>query len=271
MSQVLIDGRPRRTIDYRDRGFSYGDGLFETMRIRRRAVRLLDYHLERLQEGCRRLEIASPSRKILLREINRRAQTRAEAILKLIVTRGVGERGYRPTGRERCTRVISLHALPQGLPPAAVGVRVCATPLSENPALAGLKTLNRLEFVLARSEWRDPRIWEGLMCDLQGNVVCGTMSNLFLRRGRLLMTPLLDRCGTAGTMRRWVMEQAASLRLRTVECRLRFADLVAVEEAFLTNAVAGIVSVSVVRRGALRAAKNNRDVADQLRARLELV
>ena len=85
-------------------------------------------------------------------------------MLKLIVTRGVGSRGYRPSGRERSTRILSLHALPRGAARGAdeaVGVRLCETRLGANPALAGLKTLNRLESVLARSEWRDPRSGRG--------------------------------------------------------------------------------------------------------------
>src|SRR5258708_26412746 len=127
------------------------------MRVLGRRIRLLDYHLDRLYAGCRRLRIAAPHAAKLRRELERIASTRNDAILKLIVTRGSGARGYRPSGRERATRIIQLHALrPGGASQAAsqARVRLCATPLSINARLAGLKTLNRLDAVLARPEWR---------------------------------------------------------------------------------------------------------------------
>jgi 4-amino-4-deoxychorismate lyase len=250
---VWVNGRRRSTLDYRDRGLNYGDGLFETMRVLGRRIRLLDYHLDRLYAGCRRLRIAAPHAAHLRRELERIASARNDAILKLVVTRGSGARGYRPSGRERATRIIQLHALlPGGASQAArpARVRLCATPLSINARLAGLKTLNRLDAVLARAEWRDARIWEGLMGDGEGGWVCGTMSNLFLVRGRTLATPLLDRCGVAGVMRRWILASAASLRLRPVECRIRWQDLASADEVFMSNAVVGIRSVRTIERSA---------------------
>jgi 4-amino-4-deoxychorismate lyase len=243
---VWINGRRRSTLNYRDRGLQYGDGVFETMRVRRRAIRLLDFHLERLYQGCGRLKIRAPKAALLRRELERIAAGRREGVLKLMVTRGCGPRGYRPGGTERATRILTLAALPRATSAdaaKAVRLRVCATYSSTSPSLAGLKTLNRLDSVLARSEWTDPRIWEGLMRDVDGNWVCGTMSNLFLRRGTVLMTPLLDRCGVAGVMRRWILANAGSLRLRTVERRIRWEDLQSAEEVFMSNAVVGIRSV----------------------------
>jgi 4-amino-4-deoxychorismate lyase len=172
-----VNGRRRATLDFRDRGLQYGDGVFETMRVRQRRVRLLDYHLERLSEGCRRLRIAAPEDAYLRRELERMASGRSEGILKLIVTRGSGPRGYRISGQEHTTRLATLHALPKGSAAAAAAVRVrlCTTPVSVNAHLAGIKTLNRLDSVLARAEWRNARVWEGLMSDPDGNWVCGTM------------------------------------------------------------------------------------------------
>ena len=267
-----INGRKGTRIDSRDRGLQYGDGVFETMRVRRGQVRLLHYHLERLFAGCRQLQIAGPSALALRREIERIAALRPEGVLKLIVTRGGGSRGYRPTGRERCTRILSLHVLPRGvLTDAAVParVRLCATPLGQNPGLAGLKTLNRLESVVARAEWSDARIWEGLMRDVDENIVCGTMSNLFLKRGSSLMTPVLDRCGVAGVMRRWVLESAPHLRLIPVERRIGWQELCGAEEVFLSNAVVGLKSVGVIERGRERLRRSAFDTANLLRARLE--
>jgi 4-amino-4-deoxychorismate lyase len=130
--------------------------------------------------------------------------------------------------------------------------------------------LNRLDSVLARTEWTDARIWEGLMRDVDGNWVCGTMSNLFLRRGTALLTPLLDRCGVAGVMRRWVLERAASLRLRAVERRIRWQDLKSAEEVFMSNAVVGMRSVRTIECAHLGTLRFDRsDAAVRLRALLD--
>jgi 4-amino-4-deoxychorismate lyase len=267
-----IDGRPGSTIDVRDRGFNYGDGAFETMRIRRNEIRLLDFHLERLDHACRRLQILAPGMTGLRRELERAASQRQEGVVKLIVSRGIGARGYRPSGRERSTRVISVHPLPpRAQPRAPVRVRMCFLQLGANPALAGLKTLNRLESVMARAEWTDPGIWEGLLRDSEGHIVCGTMSNLFLRRGRSLVTPRLDRCGIAGVMRRWVLAQARALELEAREARVEWRDLAGADEAFMTNAVAGVVPVSVIQHGRSRLRLTQHGVAHALARRLEPV
>jgi len=268
-----VNGRLGRAIDARDRGLHYGDGVFETMRVRRRAIRLLDYHLERLGEACRRLRIAAPPEGRLRAELMRIAARRSDAVLKLIVTRGIGPRGYRPSGHERCTRVISLHFLPPAAAPdvrRAARVRLCKMRLGVNVALSGLKTLNRLESVLARAEWTDALIWEGLMRDTDDHIVCGTMSNVFMRCGSSLMTPKLDRCGVAGVMRRWVMEQADHLRLRVSEERLRWEDLGRAQEVFMTNAVAGIVPIARIQHGRARILPPERHTSMQLGRLLEL-
>jgi 4-amino-4-deoxychorismate lyase len=267
-----INGRPSAALDWRDRGLQYGDGLFETMRIHGRQIRLLDYHLDRLKEGCARLALREPNFPALRREIAAAASGRRDGTLKLLLTRGKGSRGYRPTGRERITRILSLHPLSRAAAggSASARLRLCATPISVNRRLAGLKTLNRLDSVLARNEWRDERIWEGLMSDVDGNWVCGTMSNLFLRRGATLTTPLLDRCGVAGVMRRWILENAPALSLRVRVRRVRWEDLQSAEEVFMSNAVIGIRSVCAIegaRHGSLRFSAAA--TADKLRALLE--
>ena len=267
---VWVNGRRSNRVDPRDRGLQYGDGLFETMRVSGREVRLLAYHLERLLDGCRRLRIVPPDPELLRREILRVASRRPGAVLKLIVSRGVGQRGYRPSGEERSTRILSLSPLPRRGPAAApILLRVCLMRLGHNERLAGLKTLNRLESVLARAEWRDPRIHEGLLCDTDGHPVCGTMSNLFLRRGKVLVTPLLDRCGVAGVMRRWVLGQAAGHGFEVAVRRVHVAELADADEIFMTNAIAGLMSVAELRIGRRRVRPASTEAANRLRTVLD--
>jgi 4-amino-4-deoxychorismate lyase len=164
-------------------------------------------------------------------------------VLKVVLTRGIGGRGYRPPESPRPTRILSLHPRPDY--PAAwsergVAVTFCRTRLGENPILAGLKHLNRLEQVLARSEWRDPRIAEGLMQDGKGRVIGGTMSNLFLVSEGRLVTPRLDSCGVAGTVRALVLRIAGDYGIEAVEADVRRAEVAAADGLFLTNALIGI-------------------------------
>jgi len=255
-------------VDYRDRGLQYGDGLFETMCINDRAIRLFDYHLDRLYASCQRLKLNPPKRRILAGELCKLAARRSSGVLKLILTRGIGMRGYRPDAKARVTRIAALYAPPKNHSMLAGGlhrVRVCRLQLGINPQLAGMKTLNRLESVLARSEWRDPRIVEGILLDADENIVCGTMSNIFIRRRSLLMTPMMDRCGVAGVMRRWVIDQAPGLGLRVAERRIRWEELQAANEVFMTNALMGIMSVGEIMFGRERLRLSSQASAMQLK------
>jgi 4-amino-4-deoxychorismate lyase len=275
MNRVLVNGSTAGNIDHRDRGLHYGDGVFETMRVIDGRIRLEHYHLERLAEGLRRLKIAAPPALSLNRELRRSARTLHSGVLKLLVTRGSGERGYRPSGRERTSRILIASPAPHepSFAEQATRLRVCALILSDQPLLAGMKTLNRLEAVLARSEWRDSNIFDGLLRDGQGNLVCGTMSNLFLRQGERLLTPALERCGVKGVMRRWVMQEGAGLKLKVIERSIGWSDLRAADEVFVSNAVVGLKSVRSIewRARGRRLRYGSFEAAAGLRERLALV
>jgi 4-amino-4-deoxychorismate lyase len=242
---VLVNGKAVQTLSVHDRGLLYGDGLFETLAVRGGRPLQWSRHLARLKRGCARLGIEAPDAECLLEETLRVAAGARRAVVKIVVTRGAGARGYRPGGGP-ATRIVTAHPSPEH-PPAyrrdGVAVRWCATRLGLNPALAGLKHLNRLEQVLARAEWDDPDIAEGLMQDPDGNVIEGTMSNLFAALSGELVTPDLSRCGVAGVMRERVLECAAAL---AIPCRIRVlgpAELETAREIFLCNSLIGIWSV----------------------------
>jgi len=261
-----VNGRLATKIDVSDRGLQYGDGLFETMRIRDGGIALLEHHLDRLLMGCRRLRIAAPPRTILRGEIRRAAANRPDAIAKLIVTRGIGQRGYRIPEPCRPTRILSVSAY-AAIAAAPARIRLCRTRMAVNPQFAGLKTLNRLESVIARSEWRDARIGEGLLLDGDGHVVCGTMTNVFVGRNGRYVTPKLDRCGVAGVMRRWILEAAHSAGVKLIEARVSVDALLAADEVFLSNAVIGIWSVGVIVNANKLIKLPVRGAADALHAR----
>jgi 4-amino-4-deoxychorismate lyase len=112
--------------------------------------------------------------------------------------------------------------------------------LAEQPTLAGIKHLNRLEQVLARAEWSDPAIAEGLMLDQSSRLIEGTMSNVFLVRGGVVYTPRLHRCGVAGIVRELVLQRLAAECAPVREADLTLDDVSAADEVFLTNSLIGI-------------------------------
>jgi 4-amino-4-deoxychorismate lyase len=252
---VWIDGRRAKQIDVNDRGLHYGDGVFESMAVRGRRVRFLDWHLQRLFTGCSRLKIAAPPRAVLRAEIERVAGRGAYGVLKLIVTRGSGARGYAARALTGTRRILLGYPPPEVAlaEPSPVRLRICRTRVAHHPELAGIKSLNRLESVLARTEWRGSQFADGLMLDRDDRVVCGTMSNVFLRVGNRLFTPRLDRCGVHGVMRRWVIQAAPHCGLKVREAQLGLGQLCRADEIFITNALIGILSVKSIARLAWRA------------------
>jgi 4-amino-4-deoxychorismate lyase len=243
MRFALVNGEPADSISVADRGLHYGDGLFETLAVHAGAVEFAGFHLERLARGCARLGLAAPDSGLLEREIGAGAAAMGEGVLKLIVTRGSAGRGYRPPQDQQASRILLGYDLPAH-PPAwgaqGVRVRICETRLGRNSRLAGLKHLNRLEQVLARAEWDDPEIAEGLMLDDAGHVVCATSANVFVARAGELVTPSVTEAGVAGVMRRVLIEIAARERITLVERPLPLAELRDASELMLSNSVIGL-------------------------------
>lgn len=239
----LINGVERGHLPLADRGLQYGDGLFETIAVRDGEPCLWQEHCDRLRRGSERLGIPCPPQDLLLDECRHLIRGESICVLKLILTRGCGTRGYGASMDLRPTRILTLHPWPD-YPPAwgeeGIDLTYCRTPLGENPVLAGLKHLNRLEQVLARSEWRGQRIAEGLMQDGRGRVIGGTMSNLFLVRDGRLLTPRLDTCGVAGTVRALILRISGALGMPAAEDDIGHADLIAADGLFLTNSLIGV-------------------------------
>jgi 4-amino-4-deoxychorismate lyase len=221
-----------------DRGAAYGDGLFETMRAYAGGVQWWVSHWTRLVRGAARLQLPLPDEACVRTQAERLLDKRG-GVLKLLVTRGSGGRGYAPPREAVPVWALSFHLLPPAPPSEGLALRWCDMRLSVQPALAGIKHCNRLEHVLARTEWDDPTIHEGLLCSTEGDVICATAANLFVLRDGRWITPAVDRCGVAGVARGWAME-----RLAAVETRLGVDDVETADAVFVCNAVRGILPVA---------------------------
>lgn len=239
--RVLINGRAEGRIDARDRGLNYGDGVFETLAILDGRPRFLDWHFERLAQGATCLGLPLPDFEQLRAEIAA-VCPEPRGVVKIIVTRGVGPRGYRPPSHPEPSRIVAAAPWPDWPPTAwSEGVRLgwCRTRYGRNPALAGIKHLNRLEQVLARAEWEDASMDEGLMQDDRDQVISATQANLFARIDGQWMTPLLDECGVAGVMRRAFRSWSAEAGDPVVTRALPASELARATHLILTNALIG--------------------------------
>lgn len=240
---TLINGESKEHIEISDRGFQYGDGLFETIEVRNGQPVFLERHLDRLNSGCRRLSIPPPNHDLLSLEAKELCKHAEWAILKIIITRGSGGRGYRQPDMIQPTRVLSLHPFPDypsSYKEQGIVACFCNTRLGLNPALAGIKHLNRLEQVLARAEWNDPEIQEGLMLDINNHVIEGTMTNLFYIKNNTLHTSSLELAGVAGIMRGIIIDLASKHDLSLIEHTFTKDELLSADEIFICNSIVGI-------------------------------
>ncbi len=229
-----------------DRGLAYGDGLFETMRVQNRRIPLLDHHLQRLVAGCSRLGIPAPSTASLAERTRTAAATIDEGVVKLLLTRGSGGRGYRPPEAPCARIVLSRHSapnVPRNWYRQGVRIRICETRIGRNPATAGLKHLGRLEQVLASAELAEDEA-EGLMLNEHHHVIEGTRCNVFLYLSDVMVTPQLDMSGVAGVMRALVQEHARRIGVVCQERTVELDDLRQASEILLTNAVLGVLPVT---------------------------
>lgn len=251
MTHWFDAGQALDSIRLDDRAVQYGDGLFETIAIRGGRPRLWSYHVERLQTGCARLGLPVPNEQLLEESLSTALAAApvdsAYCLAKLLLSAGTGPRGYKRSATSGNTLRVGLSAsspLPADMYRNGVRVRVCATRLAIQPQLAGIKSLNRLEQVLARNEWQDETVFEGLLLDTGDRLICGTMSNVFLFDGNSLVTPAITRCGVSGVMRRHlltIIEQAG------IDCDVRDIageELSSFQGVFLTNSQFGVLPVT---------------------------
>lgn len=247
-----INDQPGDSVPIQDRGLAYGDGLFETIRISRLRPLLADFHWRRLERGLQRLRIDLRSAQVAayVTQLLARAEQIgcADGVIKVIVSRGEGGRGFAPPSTGLPMVYLSWSRLPD-YPVAhyrrGIELNWCQQQLASRPWLAGIKHLNCLEYVLARHELVDTGYNDGVLRDEQGRLIETTCANIFVAQGGVLLTPALGRCGIAGTMRDWIM-QCALVRARggVREVELLEPDLASVDEIFVCNSVFGVMPVS---------------------------
>jgi|TARA_B110000208_G_C11800390_1_gene441830 4-amino-4-deoxychorismate lyase len=239
----LVNGSFSAPISPLDRGFAYGDGVFRTIKIINGLPEHWPMHYQTLFADCSAIGIVCPSADTFISDFKKIFDVdEFSAVVKIIVTRGEGERGYNPPAITMPMRVMiksSMPDYPEVNFSEGVVLHLCDTRIAHQPKLAGIKHLNRLDNVLARMEWHDPKVAEGVMLDMEGNVIECTAANIVARYGDTLITPKLDQCGVAGITRKQILAHAKRLELNTAIERMNLKDLHSADEVVICNSLFG--------------------------------
>ena len=244
MQGIVINGICTEYVPAMDRGLHYGDGVFETIVCQDNRLQFWQQHMTRMRAGATILRLDFPGEETWLNDVRsllEAGDAKRSLVIKLMLTRGVGERGYRVPRTVLPCRLAFKSLVPENTAPLShQGARVtrCTVPLSVNSVLAGIKHLNRLDNVLARNEWQD-EYDEGLMSDHKGNIIEGTMSNLFAVRAGTLYTPALENCGIHGIIRQQLLEIASEQNISLEVTTITHEALLQMDEIFLCNSVIG--------------------------------
>ena len=248
-----INGKLTNKISIEDRAVQYGDGVFETIAAKDRSLAFWKEHYQRLNKGCKILKIKCPSELFLRKEINKfiKKTKKNKFILKIIISRGIGGRGYNPPRNSKPTRILGIYDWPNYLEKnftKGIMMDVCKTRISAQPFLSQIKHLNRLEQIIARSEWQNKSISESIMLDLNDNVIEGTMSNIFGIKKNIFYTPIIENSGVEGIMRGVILKLLKKNKKKYVIKKITLKEFLKFDEVFVCNSIFGIWPVIKVSK-----------------------
>lgn len=256
---ALVNNTFTNHLSVYDRGIAFGDGFFETMKWmisndNLPQVEFWNRHMNRIIHSCKIAKINIPSLKILnsykCKILNKAKQKNIkEGILKLIITRGSGGRGYRFDEKMKPTIIfLSFPFQPyeSSFYSKGIELKIYKNFLSKNYSLEGLKHLNRFDSVLLSNEIDKRGDFEGLVADENSNIIEGMMSNIFFIRKKILHTPNIQNIGIKGIMRQVVIEKFSYLFDKVVVENINKKRLEMFENAFITNSIMGIMPVKKI-------------------------
>ena len=254
----LINGKFSDKISVLDRGLSYGDGFFETMRwVSKKqknkkffGVEYWDRHMKRIIKTSGALDLSIPPIQVFLQykdKLIKKALSKGfkNGVLKIIITRGIGQRGYRYEKNIKPTIVfLAFRSQKSYSKKTHFFARFCQTNITTNKILSGWKHLNRLDSVLSRSEWDNPETYEGILVDKKKNIIEGTMSNVFFVKNDILYTPKIYDCGINGIMREVIIEKAKNFYNSIKIVDIKTSDVTKFSEMFVCNSLINLVSIN---------------------------
>ncbi|WP_416778681.1 aminodeoxychorismate lyase [Xenorhabdus budapestensis] len=244
-----INGKLYDQLSANDRSVQFGDGCFTTIRVEQGQAVLLPLHIKRLQKGVEKLFMPVLDWMQLESHIKQVAAECESGVLKVILSRGNGGRGYSFDSISEPNQILSLSSYPEqyhtlrergvslGLSPVAMGI---------NPHLAGIKHLNRLEQVLIKRFIEQAKIDEALVLDSDGLLVECCTANIFWRRGKNVYTPDLSQCGVEGVMRQKIIQVLEDSDYN-LSCVMRYPEALAhADEVIICNSLMPVMAVNQI-------------------------
>lgn len=250
---IWINGERQQQITVSDRALHYGDGCFTTARLQQGKIAWLEAHLQRLKQAASVLMIQDVDWHRLKQEMLHAAANAqpGEGVLKVILSRGSGGRGYSAAGCHQPVRIVMLFAAPahyEALHESGVRLAISPVRLGINPQLAGIKHLNRLEQVLIRTQLEQSGADEALVLDTEGKLVECCAANLFWRKENQLFTPAIDGAGVDGIMRRRIIALAGQHGYVCQQVREEPQALAEADEVFISNALMPLLPVRQIEQ-----------------------
>ncbi|QQA77668.1 aminodeoxychorismate lyase [Pectobacterium parmentieri] len=244
---LWVNGQLQEQLLVLDRGTQYGDGCFTTARVCDGEIVWLDRHIVRLQQATERLLFPLVDWESLISEMKQAALGRANGVVKVMLTRGVGGRGYSTQSCAQPSRIVMQVDYPvhytdwrgQG-----ISLNLSPVALAKNPLLAGIKHLNRLEQVLIRAHLDQTSADEALVLDTSGALVECCAANLFWRKGHRVYTPDLSQSGVDGVARQHIIALLVGSDFELQIVSEPIGVLADADEVLICNALMPLVPVN---------------------------
>jgi 4-amino-4-deoxychorismate lyase len=244
---MIVNGQPQQQIAIQDRAVQYGDGCFTTMAFRNGRLELFTAHIARLKLACAKLFIDFTKWSELEHCLVNCLDYKSNCVVKVIISRGQGGRGYCAQGTSDPSFIISQHLIPEHYSvwqKSGIKLTFSSITLARQPLLAGIKHLNRLEQVLIKHDLAKTDYDDAVVCDTQQNIIESSAGNLFWYKDNTWFTPDLSQSGVEGVMRNQVL---AVMQEKGLDCQVvkqGVSVLFKAQYLFVCNALMGLIPVA---------------------------
>lgn len=247
---IIVNGQIQNHITVADRSLHYGDGCFTTLGFTQGKLHAWPLHLNRLQNNCQRLGIDFEQWQALENDLKQMliqvTAKQSKGVLKIIITRGQGGRGYSPSGAQNPTYIISSHDFPTHYTQwqnDGIDLTISAVKLGKQPLLAGIKHLNRLEQVLVKQELEKTSFDDAIVCSSDNEIIESSAGNIFWLQDEQWFTPYLNECGVEGVMRNQVCGILQKYAQPVKQIKQKSSADFCAQEMFICNSLMEIVPV----------------------------
>jgi len=244
----------KKSVPINDRGFNYGDGIFETILVRNKKAIFVDDHLIRLCNGCAKLGIKKPALSLIKKNIKLCVGPTSNCILKILLTRGSSQSGYSFSDKLIPNLYfIKIKIEKKKAQNSNIKLGISKTYLDSIPTLSKIKHLNRLEQVLAVNELNNHPLYSDLLIlSKEENIIETISSNIFFVRNNnnklVFETPIIEKYGIDGILRKKIIQYLKKIKMRVVVKDISIKDLNRYNACFKTNSINGVIIIDQIQK-----------------------